>query len=1173
MAELRSRAYAEAGVDTASGWLDLPRRTVTFVRRSAPVPGRLPEMGVPTPGASVAPDPAGFARIQRALELYCQDFRSLIQPESSPGWDWHDLGLDLLQNASYWLLHYYYLPEARTGQEEAIGWLQASARDAAGLIERHPAFKNSFGRPDRVTRRVNWGVELLTSTSRPQETIHSVKALWGQYWVTSPEQGLQSYRDLLSTGLMPRLRPLFLERDFLERSPIADPARPTSLLTGGTLHPAARLSYLAGWTPADRQRVLSAWHGFIEEVCASTNDSLRLEGLMLRCAHATTDPDHDRAGRELVGFLETHPHVIGVGPDQETLLRDVDTIFQPRWRTGFQASALGARTELWTRFKQRSAGLGGSTKSELQGVVNLPSPAPPTPIAAGSAPAPSAARPVPRRGDLFTPIRRSGSGEGTDPASLVLSNVLDVARFFALPETLPGSTNRVALSVVSCCYREERLWVEARYDHLGGTDSQDSYVNRGVIFTVDPGTFQSEAILLDPAAFQLSPHLAAPTTDRMIEVFNGWLYIGSGALLKRYSPKERRWEDLAVPLQGQSRICRVGSRLFVCTPDSILEIGAEGRQARLLASNRRRPAVTALDAVEPLNCPPLLSGAQGSLVALVGGRLYRQLAGESDWRASEGPELENPHCSLFDSGLLVSDSPQSGETRLYGWFEGSSALELLLAHPATSNPLIRLPRPPGPIVGPPPARGLRFGPGLVGGDGGSANPPPGHSAPARWPLPENIRALNYPVCLDGKCLWIFAGTLTVARESYRPIGLVEQNGRHAVLFCLRPDAPEPLAIPLRFQVPPGVLGRGAPGLRGLLGAARSQVFEPTPAGLVLASPTLSGFWLIPRQDLTERSARWLSESTRNPPGSRRQKRFPARLGYRPRALTSTMKPRLPANASAACVLAGLLLPQLLPAQLEVIPATQPQRTFSGPGRNLAITWHNNSQERIKANISLRLVQLTSALSAEWSFEPWKTMELLPGQLVLETTVIDFPFVRAETPFLLQWLDPSRKVLGSTHVLLYPTNLLGELRSLGGALPIGVMDPAGQLKPLLVQNGVEFLDLDQTGDTRFEGRLALLGPFPSGVQAPAGLGFRIKALARKGAGVVWLQPPPDPREPIQPSFYTVPGGRGTVVVVQAGLITDLAANPESQLNLLRLARLALNPQPFTLPLLAREPGLP
>ena len=63
--------------------------------------------------------------------------------------------------------------------------------------------------------------------------------------------------------------------------------------------------------------------------------------------------------------------------------------------------------------------------------------------------------------------------------------------------------------------------------------------------------------------------------------------------------------------------------------------------------------------------------------------------------------------------------------------------------------------------------------------------------------------------------------------------------------------------------------------------------------------------------------------------------------------------------------------------------------------------------------------------------------------------------------------------------------------------------------------------------------------------------------------------PERRDQPKPSFYTVAVGKGAVVIVQAGLVADLAQHPQSQLNLIHFARLALHPQPACLPQLTSQ----
>ena len=258
------------------------------------------------------------------------------------------------------------------------------------------------------------------------------------------------------------------------------------------------------------------------------------------------------------------------------------------------------------------------------------------------------------------------------------------------------------------------------------------------------------------------------------------------------------------------------------------------------------------------------------------------------------------------------------------------------------------------------------------------------------------------------------------------------------------------------------------------------------------------------------------------------------------------------------------------AELQLLPDREPQCVFAGEARKITVTWHNAGDKSTGADVRTRIYQTSSATAVPLPEKPWKKIEILPGQTVLESAALDFPAVNGETRFLIQWLEGTNQVVGKTEVLVYPTNLLAELKTLVGEENFGILDPSDELKPLLKQNHVEFSDLGETALEDFQGKLAIIGPFSAGAQMREGLAQTVQKIARKGAAVVWLQPPPGPKDQIKPSFYIVPKGKGAVVVVQADLVARLPENPRSQLNLVCFCKLALNPTPYFLPDLITQP---
>jgi hypothetical protein len=251
--------------------------------------------------------------------------------------------------------------------------------------------------------------------------------------------------------------------------------------------------------------------------------------------------------------------------------------------------------------------------------------------------------------------------------------------------------------------------------------------------------------------------------------------------------------------------------------------------------------------------------------------------------------------------------------------------------------------------------------------------------------------------------------------------------------------------------------------------------------------------------------------------------------------------------------------------MQALPGNEPQWVFSAKERRITILLHNPVANPVEADLRIRLYQASSATATPVSEASWKKLTVLPGQTVLESAPVTFPAVKAETRFLVQWLDGTNKVIGVTEVLAYPPALLKDLKPLAGEDPLGVLDPLNQLKPLLKAATVECVDLEDSGLENYHGRLAIIGPFQSRAQIREDLPKRIKALAQNGCAVVWIEPLPErKRKELKPSFYLVPEGKGAVVVVQADQVANLGENPKVQLNLIQLARLALQPEPPRLP---------
>src|ERR1700733_7343631 len=189
------------------------------------------------------------------------------------------------------------------------------------------------------------------------------------------------------------------------------------------------------------------------------------------------------------------------------------------------------------------------------------------------------------------------------------------------------------------------------------------------------------------------------------------------------------------------------------------------------------------------------------------------------------------------------------------------------------------------------------------------------------------------------------------------------------------------------------------------------------------------------------------------------------------------------------------------AQLEIVTNAAPQCVFSGDAKNISATFHNPDSQDFRQEIRTLISQASSATVVPLAEKPWKELRVLPQQTVLESARLDFPPVKAGTKFLVQWLYGKNDVLGKTEVLVYPTNLLAELKPLAGDEALGVFDPQNQFKPLLRNLKLDFTDLEDSVLEDFSGRLAVVGPFQSKAQMREGLAKQIRLRAKRAGAIV------------------------------------------------------------------------
>jgi hypothetical protein len=245
-----------------------------------------------------------------------------------------------------------------------------------------------------------------------------------------------------------------------------------------------------------------------------------------------------------------------------------------------------------------------------------------------------------------------------------------------------------------------------------------------------------------------------------------------------------------------------------------------------------------------------------------------------------------------------------------------------------------------------------------------------------------------------------------------------------------------------------------------------------------------------------------------------------------------------------CIFVGLL-PLTASAGIEIVPDATPPAVFAARPQTISVTLRNPDGKTAEADVHTRLFQLTSgSVVPVGEAQPWKKIQVLPRQTVLETLTLTFPEVRTVTCFRLELSG-----IGRTEVMVYPNDLLKRLKTLAGELPLGVFDPERRLKPLLKVAGVKIADFE-TEPT--DSKLVIVWA------ATASLPDSVSNRVKTGIAAVWIRPS------LMPTTYAARLGGGIVVVAPASSLQGLADSPLPQLNLIRDAELALEPDALRLP---------
>jgi hypothetical protein len=495
-----------------------------------------------------------------------------------------------------------------------------------------------------------------------------------------------------------------------------------------------------------------------------------------------------------------------------------------------------------------------SVAKELRQQVNASPVAAPRPQQAAAAKPPASSL-----------VLRQPSSTGTIPhLTNSVASVLSVSRFLPLPvaqlaeaghfthgETL-GDFN---LSGVRWC--SGKLVCNLSYGIIVPGESGDS---RDFRFTKAAAAF-----LFDPAAksWRVVPHPPLPPDQQTFSPGDAGCFIelgpkelllvrpewqfdpnGRGTLkgrALRYDFHNPGWKDLNLEQIGvfQPRaIVSVDARLYALSSESIIELAEDGKSTRVLAGTRRRPAVSRLDNLDSLASAILLSGPHHGLWVVLGTTVYEWDGKDWNERGVVPSSPYAPPVEPCEETLLFRSRDGHGAGSIWLWDKRQPSPELVVyeksSHPPDLMLMQRLAPPPKSV----------------------------------WTLPGRDSLATAPVTFYRSNLYFFveSAALVATNPPRPPSGdppsfprdlrarqwtITETNGFHAKLICFSRDCPEPIVIPLKFD-----LTRGQPPLQILAHRIDDVFFGTLPTWMHFENQTLylgqadtPGLWAIPVSEL------------------------------------------------------------------------------------------------------------------------------------------------------------------------------------------------------------------------------------------------------------------------------------------------------------------------------------
>ena len=625
------------------------------------------------------PETGNIDRARHVLALY-EDFSrnapdALPKPTTSESggssWhklEWYGLGKDILTAAAEVLQEFQLVHAAQRTTADRLAVLRAQARSVAELLDSWPPVHDSYFTGNRMVTRENMTLE--------DSDIFSLELQWGCFWQETPEDCLALYRGLMSSPVFgcvhggfwcrPVQTPRLVAWDDTtrQRIPAVWDGFVRELNESTNVMWRLEAKALAVADASSDQLAAVALTNLFAAMFENQEAFITNQVELLGYDDWQTGNLAQSAGDKMwqLYYSEYHPKLqaingqhasywkqlsqaaeMGVAFSRQTAFLkacqpfDIMGFFQifelrdysrsqaleilplvTAYKSNLLAQLPAAST--WQAAKIHSAMVWiGDLEKDINKILQ--------PAVTAVAPVNTIPRPAPP-----PPARPTVSAAPASPSAEVVSNLIPVTKFLAIPLAgLPGEGD-LDVRIAAHHWMEEKLLLDIRYSYYSNWFDGNGNFQGGAGYT------RTASALLNPVtehwqvvAGQLLDITKQNYFYHHSVLLHGALFTCENGEIQKYDFGRQQWQVLEVSNGGNYALFAINDHLYATDGGMILELAEDGKSSHILASTRRRPPVTLLD-TQNLGIPTLFAGPNHSLWVGIQAKILAWTG--QDWRVS-----------------------------------------------------------------------------------------------------------------------------------------------------------------------------------------------------------------------------------------------------------------------------------------------------------------------------------------------------------------------------------------------------------------------------------------------------------------------------------------------------------------------------------------------------------